>query len=1116
VAFENNQQDAFNLRNNTESLKKLEAELDKATTAIGAAEMAAEEELAALKLKNIAIQQNARLKKLDELIKQEEAGIRELATLRLKLSEKQFNVRKQEIQKELQLTKEAIEELRKTANKKFEPSAEQTTPSKNNYNTPAKTEKASKATILPETQDELLGLVRSIDATIRSLHDTATTFALAKEKRSSSENIPRLQTLQNTQDPVKKPQTETVEEAIGNIYSQQNAYTNPTQSSENNALAVLFPLIQSIDNTLGSFDRTICEPLDYIRMRINWISEDALACRNNLFDLVQLLRDTEDDQQASTAKDIQNSTNTETDANNSNGDSGVDKESGEKPIEPKTTNNYSNYDDYDDEVNIGKTSLEDIVNGIDPARKAFGDRANENPMIAALEKLKNLGEADRAAVEKAEKEGKEPPKPKLSQDTLDIGGELLKSMEASEASRQKIQEKLLESSESKKLRRELSTLKAKADRDKKYQDEYYERLEEAGDYAVSLEEYKADAERKRQKQAKKEAVGGMTDALKKFGSGEFSMVDFKNSYGDYMNKRTAELEADGLNDKSAKLNAAFELAAEAANSLAKALDSKVKDISKMQGIVDTRLQGSQTNERDFGNGSYWNQLLEDAKKIAGASPFISQEKLVDNIKALVEKGISFDIKQRAFLMTIQEKIANTFEVADGTLLRLIRIQQQDTTAGRLGMESALNSFLNSMYETSEYLESVAKSVRGSLEEMQALMEGKDATELEYQVQKWMGSLYSVGMSDKAVQDIASTFGQIASGDISGLSGNGTGNLLIMAANEAGMSIADILQDGLKADETNKLMQAMVNYLAEIAESSSDSRVVQQQLANVYGIKASDLRAATNLSASLKDVAKEDKSYFGMMLRLNNMMNTIRFRTSIGEGMTNMWDNMMYSMASTQASNPILYLLPKMANILNDVTSAGGIDLPFINVSGFGVDLNTSVADLMLVASMAGTALGSLGSVVTGIADLVNPLAGTTMLIRAGINPLDGAIRALTRGTPSILQNTGGNGLSESGQLVANSDGNSIKEQTMQGAEDDKKKQMVEAKEEESADDVIAKGQQAIIDIYNLLEEVAHGSQSLRVRVVNNNGSIASFSSPDGDVHTDTTKNTDNGNWVLAF
>jgi hypothetical protein len=70
--------------------------------------------------------------------------------------------------------------------------------------------------------------------------------------------------------------------------------------------------------------------------------------------------------------------------------------------------------------------------------------------------------------------------------------------------------------------------------------------------------------------------------------------------------------------------------------------------------------------------------------------------------------------------------------------------------------------------------------------------------------------------------------------------------------------------------------------------------------------------------------------------------------------------------------------------------------------------------------------------------------------------------------------------------------------------------MVEAKDEESSDDVVIRSQQAIIDIYNLLEEVAHGSQSLRVRVIDGagGGGVASTSAGGGS--------TDNGNWVLSF
>ena len=128
-------------------------------------------------------------------------------------------------------------------------------------------------------------------------------------------------------------------------------------------------------------------------------------------------------------------------------------------------------------------------------------------------------------------------------------------------------------------------------------------------------------------------------------------------------------------------------------------------------------------------------MSTDIRNVAGVSPLIKQESVVSNLEKLVGQGISFDVEQRAFLETIKDKIATTFEAADGTLLRLVRIQQQDTTAARLGMESALTSFLNNMYETTEYMQSVAKSVRNSLKEAEALMGSKSAAAFEYQVQK---------------------------------------------------------------------------------------------------------------------------------------------------------------------------------------------------------------------------------------------------------------------------------------------------------------------------------------------------------------------------------------------
>lgn len=137
----------------------------------------------------------------------------------------------------------------------------------------------------------------------------------------------------------------------------------------------------------------------------------------------------------------------------------------------------------------------------------------------------------------------------------------------------------------------------------------------------------------------------------------------------------------------------------------------------------------------------------------------------------------------------------------------------------------------------------------------------------------MGSLYSVGMSGGSVQNIANALGQLAAGDINALNGD-AGKLLMMAANNSGMSVADMLAKGLDDSDVNNLMNSVVKYLAEIANETSDSLVVQQQLANVYGLKASDLRTAASLSSSLKAINTNGLSYNGAMQQLYNMANTM--------------------------------------------------------------------------------------------------------------------------------------------------------------------------------------------------------------------------------------------------
>lgn len=142
------------------------------------------------------------------------------------------------------------------------------------------------------------------------------------------------------------------------------------------------------------------------------------------------------------------------------------------------------------------------------------------------------------------------------------------------------------------------------------------------------------------------------------------------------------------------------------------------------------------------------------------------------------------------------------------------------------------------------------------------------------------------MSQSSVQSIADAFGKLAAGDISALGSDGAGNLIVMAANKANLSIADMLASGLDESDTNKLLAAVIDYLGEISEQTADSHVVRQQLAKVYGMKGSDLVAAANLTSSRNTIYNSGSNYNRSLQQLYDMSNTMYSRTSIGEMMQN--------------------------------------------------------------------------------------------------------------------------------------------------------------------------------------------------------------------------------------
>lgn len=510
---------------------------------------------------------------------------------------------------------------------------------------------------------------------------------------------------------------------------------------------------------------------------------------------------------------------------------------------------------------------------------------------------------------------------------------------------------------------------------------------------------------------------------------------------------------------------------------AKQLENTATEVAEAQTEIDTRLQGSKNDKK---LGSYWRDMSNKITGNIGMSPFIRQETATKNLQTLVGKGIAFNVEQRAFLETISDKIATTFEATDASLLKLVRIQQADSTAARLGMESALTAFLNNMYETTEYMTEAADSIRASIYEASALMDAEEATEFEYQVQKWMGSLYSVGFQN--TQGLSDALGKLAAGDISGVTDDSYGNLLVMAANKANLSIAEILQEGLDDDETNALMHAMVEYLGGIYNETKDNKVVAQQFANVYGLTASDLKAAANLASSTTNVYKNNLNYSGMMGQLTDMANSMGSRTAVGTMVQNVFENLKYSTAASIGNDPVLYSTYMIASMLDD--TVGGIAIPTIGAWAMGngteIDLETTVADLMRTGAMAGGLLGGIGKMIGGISrGSGGGFSGSGMLKAFGINTDASSAEAVTRGTgDGLLTTDSGMDTSYSG-FIGNEDSDVIQNKAITDAKDEANQQAIQALEE--AQEIgLSNVDEHVVQIYTLLNEFATGSKNLHV------------------------------------
>lgn len=399
-----------------------------------------------------------------------------------------------------------------------------------------------------------------------------------------------------------------------------------------------------------------------------------------------------------------------------------------------------------------------------------------------------------------------------------------------------------------------------------------------------------------------------------------------------MSKAISAFTTKGLS-KLDKVNAVLSVVNGTLSKINDVLGSRVTecldDIATYSAKLNTRLYGSSTSTTSFSD------VLDDIASV-GTSRFVDQKKLLTTIAELNDAGILYNLETRAVLQSIKDQLVTTFDALDENLTRLTRLQQADMTQQDLGTESLLTMYLNSMFKDSSYMSDMYHSIYGSIVDAMSTLDTDQATQFNFNLQKWLASLYSVGMSSSSISSIAEAFNALATGDISTLSGSSQELLMAMTSNKAGKSYADYLSQGLTGSDVDDLMQAMVEYLKDIADNT-DSKVLRSQWSTMLGLTNSDWKAISNITETdIASIASYDKTQQDVLNEVTTLLNEqVANRTHISQQLNTAWNNLIYSYSIGMVEDTGSYLAYKASQVVStlsdSVGSSGGILSTVLNI-----------------------------------------------------------------------------------------------------------------------------------------------------------------------------------------
>ena len=518
-------------------------------------------------------------------------------------------------------------------------------------------------------------------------------------------------------------------------------------------------------------------------------------------------------------------------------------------------------------------------------------------------------------------------------------------------------------------------------------------------------------------------------------AGDITTTEYKDSINSIRKEERSINNQQALNNWGNSITK--ELGQTITNTISKGLNQinvAIQDVTSHRTGIMARLQG-------IGGGEYdYEGLLDTVSSNLAVSPYITQKAFMQKLDEAVDKGIAYNVEQRAFLSTISDSIATTFDAFDSSLLRLIKLQQADSTAARLGMEAALTRTLNSVFSDTSYLSDMYDSISAAIVESESLMTRNAATEFEYVVQKWMGALYSLGASNELVSQVAQGINYIGTGNVQALASNSPlQTLFAMSASRGGLDYSNLLVKGLDASNTNKLLRSMVEYLKEIAEDNRNNNVVKSAYGDLYNMSLADMRAITSLTeGDISSIYSQNMSYSDMQGSLASQFDAISKRLSTGEMIKNVIDNFVYSTGSEIAENAISYTLWQVTDLIEN--STGGIHLPAISVFGNMVDLSAFTIEGMMKTGLVGLAtLGQIGNIVSSIGNKgglnLNAWDYTDMLQRGQVEEQTVGSISSTSGS-TYVGSSSSSDMRNSSIAAATEDSSEVSEITNAGSENE--------------------------------------------------------------------------------